>query len=60
MDFPDTPEAVALALLDRILEREPEDRHSNKSAEQRVLGLYAQCLATVMTDRSAGSGVTMH
>ncbi len=45
MDCPETPEAVALALLDRILEREEPQPGANRPREQRLLDLYARCLA---------------
>ncbi|HTV90135.1 MAG TPA: hypothetical protein VME41_14065 [Stellaceae bacterium] len=57
MDFPDTPEAVALALLDRILERDAP-RGSNKTDERRILDLYSQCLAAVT--RPAGEQPVFH
>jgi len=58
MDFPDTPEAVALALLDRILERDAPQRGSNKPDERRILDLYSQCLAAVT--RPAGERLVFH
>ena len=44
-NYPDTPEAVALSLLEKILERgEPK---SKEPAAARMIALYAQCLAAV-------------
>lgn len=42
--FPDSPEAVALALLFVILDRDPG---SNITPRAHVLALYAECLAMV-------------
>jgi hypothetical protein len=61
-DFPDSPEAVALALLREILDREngenperPERR--NRRAREEVLDLYAECLMAARGDRSRGARV---
>jgi hypothetical protein len=44
-DCPDSPEAVALVLLEKILEREAPQRNDTSAAQ--IIELYAQCLAAV-------------
>jgi hypothetical protein len=58
MDFPETPEAVALALLDRVLDRSEPERGTNKPRWQEILALYAECLAAVDGDRRAARAIT--
>lgn len=44
-NYPDAPEAVALALLEKILER--DESKSNVPAAERLIALYVRCLAAV-------------
>lgn len=44
--WPDAPEAVALALMEKILERDDQTRR-NEPPAARILALYAECLAVV-------------
>jgi hypothetical protein len=49
-NFPDTPEAVALALMQMIDETDKKDasrRRSNTSERERLLSLYKDCLWAV-------------
>ena len=46
MNYPDSPEAVALELLKEILERDNQDKQ-NEPLAARMIELYAQCLAAV-------------
>ena len=57
-DFPDSPEAVALALLDRVLERGEPQQRSNRPTERRIIELYVQCFAAVRGE--PGAAATMH
>jgi hypothetical protein len=60
MDHPDSPEAVALVLLEKILERDDQTK-SNLPAAARMLDLYAVCLRAATGDRVAFDlGTTMH
>jgi len=45
--YPDSPEAVALSLLEKILEREGDSAQRNEPPAARMIELYAQCLAAV-------------
>jgi hypothetical protein len=65
MDFPDSPEAVALALLDRILERDKDaqakvTRGDNRTKTAALLDLYADCLAAATGRRDAAATATYH
>jgi hypothetical protein len=48
--YPDSPEAVALSLLEKILEREDQSR-SNEPPAAHTLNRYAQCLQAVRGHR---------
>lgn len=52
MDYPDSCEAVALRLFERISEAEEKEnrRGRNAPARQDLLELYVKCLAAVRTD----------
>jgi len=52
MDYPDSPDAVALALFDRICNaEEKEDRRGrNVPTRHDMLALYAECLKAVHGD----------
>ncbi|HVC52772.1 MAG TPA: hypothetical protein VND87_12180 [Stellaceae bacterium] len=52
-DYPDSPEAVALGLLDRVLERGEPQQRSNRPTERRIIDLYVQCLAAVKHEPGA-------
>jgi hypothetical protein len=52
MDHPDCPEAVALVLLEKILEQDDQTK-SNLPPAARLLDLYAECLAATHGDRVA-------
>lgn len=49
--YPDSPEGVALALMDKILA--DEGFRSNQPPAARLLWLYQQCLETVCRDRES-------
>lgn len=44
-NWPECPESVALALMEKILEREDQTTRRNEPAAARILALYAECLA---------------
>ena len=49
MDYPESIEAVALKLFERISEaEEKEERRRNLPVRRDLLDLYAACLSTVM------------
>lgn len=51
--YPDSPEAVALALFREIHEAERKDgRRLNEPPTQRMLDLFAQCLDAVKGQRT--------
>jgi hypothetical protein len=50
VEFPDSPESVALALLGVILQIDRE-RQANQPTTQFVLDTFAECLRAVRGDR---------
>jgi hypothetical protein len=46
MNYPDSPQAVALELLREILGRDDQSKQ-NEPIAARMIELYAQCLAAV-------------
>jgi hypothetical protein len=58
MNYPDSPEAVALELLREILERDNQDKQ-NEPLAARMIELYAQCLAAV-TQKSRETPALFH
>jgi hypothetical protein len=59
MNHPDSPEAVVLALLDRILDRDDAKRGDNRPTGAALLDLYAECLAAT-TGRRQAADTTLH
>jgi hypothetical protein len=54
-DFPDAPEAVALALMRDIEAAEKrEDQRRNRPVRADLLDLYAECLSAVCGKRTVG------
>jgi hypothetical protein len=47
----DTPESIALILLEKILEREDPLQKRNEPPAARLLDLYAECLMATNGDR---------
>lgn len=54
-NWPDSPEAVAPSLLEKILERD-DQTNRNEPPATRLIALYAECLA-VVTGRNETPGV---
>lgn len=54
--FPDSPEAVAYALLLLILERQGDASH-NQPPQAWILDLFVECLAAVYGESSGASSV---
>jgi hypothetical protein len=59
MDYPDSLEAVALSLLEKILERDDQPK-TNEPPAARLISLYAQCLEVVRGDRMSPDLRMMH
>jgi hypothetical protein len=46
-NWPDSPEGVALALMDRILEQEENERRNTRRSRADMLALFRECVAAV-------------
>lgn len=55
--LPKSPEAVALELLRMIEKNKPAEPDPKVSERERILRLYAQCLATVVSGLNAPDGL---
>ena len=60
--FPDSPEAVALALMDRILEHDESarSRRHNQTTADAMLELFSQCLEAANGKRASSAGAMLH
>lgn len=54
--LPESPEAVALELLRMIEKNKPADPDPKVSERDRILGLYSQCLAVVLSGFGQAGG----
>ena len=64
MDFPDSPESVALVLMQEIMKREEAAEHHerpdrrNRRTRDDMLDLFGECLKAARGERNAS--LTMH
>jgi len=59
---PDSPEAVALRLLEMVLEREEggERRRNDRRRAENLLDLYAECLVATNGNRQIAHGALLN